>query len=136
MLNRMIIFVKNTSGAGGESAPWGLLDAQSTLSAVLADRVMVFFTNKLLVVDQRPGYKFPNMLSNDDWNGQIIIPDAPMLRDKSRAACKSRASCAGVWVASAPSVTKPISVMTIGLPSPNAWISLIERYKSLGKPWP
>jgi hypothetical protein len=31
MLNRMIIFVKNTSGAGGESASWGLSDAQATL---------------------------------------------------------------------------------------------------------
>jgi len=27
----MIIFVKKQPGAGGESAPWGLIDAQATL---------------------------------------------------------------------------------------------------------
>jgi hypothetical protein len=30
-LSRMIIFVKKQPGAGGESAPWGLSDAQATL---------------------------------------------------------------------------------------------------------
>jgi hypothetical protein len=41
----------NIPGAGGESASWGLPDAQSTLSAFIADRIIVFSTKKLPVVD-------------------------------------------------------------------------------------
>jgi hypothetical protein len=41
----------NIPGAGGESASWGLSDAQQTLSAFIADRVIVFSTKKLPVVD-------------------------------------------------------------------------------------
>jgi hypothetical protein len=44
-------FGKNFSSAGGESASCELSDAHQTLSAFIADRVMVFPTKKLPVVD-------------------------------------------------------------------------------------